>query len=236
MKKKSNEVTLKDFLDIFLPKLWIMILVGVICAGALSVYSVFFKKDTYTFDTLVFVQKNTSSVQGTADIEVAEKMVETFRIAIYEADKYLDEIAKQINVNWNSSNVRSMMSVIPYEDAPYLKIKVTHTDKKIAYDVATAIADLSPELPDKLSAEGLKVTIVDSPAPHETATPNSKNTARNAIVAFVAGFVLALACVWIVSLFDVKVKNAKKLEDSFDIPILAIIPTHEIKDSEEVQE
>ena len=43
MAKKKNETTVKDILDVFLPKVWIMLLVGIILAGAVFAYSAVFE-------------------------------------------------------------------------------------------------------------------------------------------------------------------------------------------------
>ena len=56
MKKKNKEITVKDLLDIFLPKIWIILLVGVLFAGASVLYSTFVKKETYTSYTSFYVR------------------------------------------------------------------------------------------------------------------------------------------------------------------------------------
>ena len=61
MSRKNKETTVKDLIEVFLPKLWIILLVGVLLAGILSVYSIFFKKDTYTASAEIYVYKNSTS-------------------------------------------------------------------------------------------------------------------------------------------------------------------------------
>ena len=48
MKKQNDDITLKSLLDIFIPKIWIILLVAVICASVLGAYSYFGQVDTYT--------------------------------------------------------------------------------------------------------------------------------------------------------------------------------------------
>lgn len=227
MKKKNREVTVRDIIKLFLPKIWIMLLVSVVLAGGMAVYSSI-QKPTYTSSTLVFVQKTNTTSMGTSDIEVAEKAVETFRVAIYEADRFLNSVAENVSTKdqrFTSSSIRSMMEVVPYEEAPYLRINVTYTDREIAFKVLDQISILSVDMPKTLNIEGLQVTIVDSPS---TATENSKNVVRNAVIAFVLGFVLTMVVIWIKAMFDVTIKTADKIEEHFDIPVLAVIPSHDV--------
>ena len=48
MKKKNEEVTFGDILGIFIPKIWIIVLVAVLCASMLAFYSTAIVDDSYT--------------------------------------------------------------------------------------------------------------------------------------------------------------------------------------------
>ncbi len=228
MKKTNKEITIKDIWDLFLPKIWIMLLVGILFAGAVSIHSIFVKKDYYTCSTLVYVQKDSTGSTISTDIDVAEQMVAIFKIAIYDADLILDEIAGVYSTEYGltSGSIRSMMSVEQKDETPFLEIKVTHTNPSVAFNVAKELAHRSPNIPEKLEATGLKVTVIDYPIKPEY--PNSKNTVRNAIIAFLAGVVASMAVIWVISIFDTVIRGRKKIEDNFDIPVLAVIPVHEI--------
>ena len=59
MKKQREEITIKELIDIFLPKIWIVALVAVVFAGLLGGYSMFLKDDTYT-STASFIMVKTA--------------------------------------------------------------------------------------------------------------------------------------------------------------------------------
>ena len=232
MKKQNKEITIRDIFDVFLPKLWIILLVGILFGGAVATHSIFFKKDYYTCKTRVYVSKDNTSSTISTDIEVAEQMASIFKIAIYDADRILDESAgKYKEYNLTSSSIRSMMSVEQEDETSFLKIYVTHTDPRVAFNIATEIANRSRNIPNDLEATGLKVTVYDYPV--EPKAPVSKNTARNTVVAFLAGAVVSMAAIWIISTFDTLIRSRKKIEDNFDIPVLAVIPLHEISSPKE---
>ena len=76
MSRKNKETTVKDLFEIFLPKLWLILLVGVLLAGMMCVYSVFIKDYTYTASAEIYVYKNSNSTSTTtSDIAAAEEMV-----------------------------------------------------------------------------------------------------------------------------------------------------------------
>ena len=235
MKKQNKEITIKDIFDIFLPKLWIMILVGILFAGSISVYSVFFKDDTYTCSTKVYVGKTSNTSTVATDIEVALEMVKIYEFAITKADLILDEVANRYReYDLTVSSIRSMMSVVKEDDTPVLTINVTHKNANVAYDVANGISELSPLIPEKFGVNGLMVNVIDPPI--ETVAPNSKNTTRNAVIAFLAGFVATMALIWVLNVFDTIIRSSKKIEEAFDIPVLATIPRHDITPPVEEEE
>ena len=71
------------------------------------------------------------------------------------------------------------------------------------------------------------VEVVDPPS--TPSAPNGKNEVRNALIAFLIGFVLTTGVILIIAFADVIVRDKKKLEDHFDLPILGIIPFHDIE-------
>lgn len=235
MKKQNKEITIKDIFDIFLPKLWIIVLVGILAAGAVSVHSVFFKKDSYTCSTRVYVGKSNNSSTVATDIDVALEMVKIYEFAITKADLILDEVANRYeDYNLSVNSIRSMLTVSKEEETPFITIKVTHTNPKIAYDIAKGISELSPIIPEKFGVNGLLVNVID--APTENTVPNSKNTVRNAVIAFLGGAIATMAIVWIISLLDTIIRAPKKIEDNLDIPVLAVIPKHDVSAESEKED
>ena len=47
---------------------------------------------------------------------------------------------------------------------------------------------------------------------------------RNAVVGGVAGLVFALLGIWLFSVLDTTIRDKKKIEDNFDIPVIGVIP------------
>ena len=47
---------------------------------------------------------------------------------------------------------------------------------------------------------------------------------------------ISAAAVWVFSALDVVVRNKKKIEDYFEIPVIAVIPMKKSKEAEESQD
>ena len=128
------------------------------------------------------------------------------------------------------SKLKKMISVKTAEETPSFVLSVTSGDPLICSAVSKIFSDriedgvLDAFLKSKLGSE-----IIEYPeSNYSTISANSKHTVRNSAIAFVLGFLLSAAAIWLFSMFDVVIRDASKIEENLDIPILGIIPRHEI--------
>ena len=239
MAKKKNETTIKDIIDVFLPKLWIMLLVGAILAIGVFAYSALLKQDEYTSSLRVYVynDKSSSGSLSATEIQAAQEMVDIYKIAMrgdvflgYVAGSYATATGETLGV----AEAAGYISIQQVDDDAAFDVIVTTTDPEKSYAIAQTVRDeIETHLQGNIIKNSLGASIVDEP--QLASSPNGKNEVRNAIIAFLIGVVITAAVVWIYSSFDVVIRSAKKIEDNFDIPILGIIPRHEIASSEEAR-
>ena len=245
MSRKNKETTIKDLIEVFLPKLWIILLVGVLLAGIMSVYSIFIKKDTYTASAEIYVYKSsnsTSTSTTTGDIAAAEEMVNIYERAI-GGDDFMEHVClklkeKNAKYEYIPAQLKSMITMTKVEDTPNFIIKVTTGDRELSADIADVIVNESIAVGklEEIIRNNHKSSIIESPKSANEISANSKNTVRNAIIAFLAGVILSAVCIWIFASFDVTIRSQKKIEDLLDVPVLGVIPRHDVTTSTEVKQ
>lgn len=227
--KKNDEITIKDLLGIFMPKIWLLVIVAVICAGAFGLYSGLVKDDTYTSSITMYVYKSDNSAT-TSDIAVAKEMVNIYRLII-QTDEVLNMIIAELPDEYRTQNIstsylRSMLNVSGQSSTGAFMISVTSSDPILSYHIAESAENVIPSEIVSRIPNALQLTIIDSP---RTGAKNDKNVLRNTFVGFIGGFVAAAVVVWGISIFDVVIRDKKKIEDNFDLPILGVIPRHEVE-------
>jgi capsular polysaccharide biosynthesis protein len=127
-----------------------------------------------------------------------------------------------------------MISISQEDEGAVFRVSITSTNPELAYDVALAITsgiETYIQGESGLVKNALLSSVLEDPSVPQA--PNSKNALTKAIIAFLVGFVVTAAIVWAHSFFDVVIRSAKKIEDNLDIPILGVIPRHEISVTEE---
>ncbi len=238
MIKKRKETTFKDLIEIFLPKLWLMLLVAVVLCAAISVYTVVLQDDTYTSSSIVYVynERTNSTTTSTNDLQAAEQMVSVYNIAI-KSEKFLKLVISNGSLakyQLSPASIKRMISISQMDETAVFRVSVTSTNPELAYDVALAITsgiETYIQGESGLVKNALLSSVLEDPS--VPGAPNSKNAVTKALIAFVVGFVLTAAIVWAHSFFDVVIRSVKKIEDNIDIPVLGVIPRHEISVAEE---
>ncbi len=230
MKRKNEELTFKDIISVFVPKLWFILIVAILFGAIMGVYSFALKKDTYTASSTMFVYKDSQSITST-DMVVAENMVKVYSIVLTSDDVLNDVIAslpaEYSKYNVTASFLRSVMSISEQGNGVF-KISITTDNPQLSFALAEGIENMAPAAIKTNVQSVLSITIFESPK--LPTAPNSKHGIRNVAIAFLSGALFAAIVVWIINVFDVVIRDKKKIEDSFDIPILGVIPMQVLSD------
>ncbi|MBO7303658.1 MAG: hypothetical protein J6V09_00340 [Clostridia bacterium] len=232
MKKKNEELSFKDLISIFIPKLWIIAIVSVLCSAVLGLYSGLVKKDTYTASSLMYVYKSSASINFN-DAQIAETMVDIYRYRLYSEDmltQIVNALPAEYEGNVDRATVRSAISFSNQKNGMF-RISVTTSDPKLSFDLKQCIENIAPPEFIEINSQ-LGIEIMDSTARVPKA-PDSKNVPENAVIGFVAGAFISALAIWIFSAFDTTIDSKKKIEDSFDIPVLGVIPEHMVQERKE---
>lgn len=226
MKKNKEEFNIRDLVTLFLPKLWLIVLVSLVVSVVFAGYSAFIKDETYSSTAMMLVEnKNPSVNSGT--IDVSTKMVERCKIVILSRD-FLDHVCKDLNdqgVSVTSSQIKSALTIKQIGDTEYFDVTATTKNAQTSTAIVKAVTKrIDTDIVEKLPYEDayLAASIIDEAS--EPGGHDNKNVVRNALIGFAAGLVVSMVAIFLYSLFDVTIRDKQKIEDNFDIPVLGVIP------------
>lgn len=273
MIKKRKERTFKDIINVFVPKIWVLLVVGAIFASLMGGYSLFIKKDTYTTTIDVMVSpKEGSGIASNGNFQsnqFAQQIAKSYEKVVFGGDfldnvskcfsededlvkcltrdnpnnstvtvdseivkKIFDEIEEAYNGSITPAKLKRMITVKTDAETPSFSLKVTSNSPIVTWAVARVLVyqiEDEGQL-DLVVRSGLESAVFTQPDEenYSKISANSKNTVRNSLIAFAIGVILAAAAVWVYSMFDIVIRDVAKIEENIDIPILGVIPRHEI--------
>lgn len=230
MKKKSEGFSIGDLVNIFLPKIWLIVIVAMVFGFAMGAYSLFVKDKTYTSEVTFDIPIGYVNV-NISELEFSQKLVDkysetiklkTFVRTVYDKvladERYQNECEDTLTVGLISSSLAFQHR----GDTTLFTIKVTTTDSKLSFIIAEQVTNALTETKDEDELDVVS-------HPEQPTTPNSKNTVRNTMLGVIIGAVLSMAVVFVANILDVTVRDRKKLEDNFDYPILGVIPRYDVE-------
>ena len=227
---KNKEITIKDLISLILPKIWLVAIISVLCAGLAFTYFSFFKPQTYTSKAQIYIYSEKSDEAHTSSVNAAKGMVEVYKIMI-QSDKFLSQVVSELPEyqDLTTTEIRSMINVVQVNNTEVFQISITSLTPKMAFDVLDKIVDKLPDEVTRIIPNALSVKTIEDPALPKLA--NSKNEIRNTIVAFFVAAILTMFAILAFAFLGVKIRDKKKIEDNFDLPVLGVIPRQDIQSS-----
>ncbi len=226
MTRRNEEVTFKDILNIFIPKIWLIAAVAVLCSVLMYAYSAFLVDDTYTTSSTMHVRKDTDTINLT-DISTADSLIEVIRYRV-TSDDFLQDVRANIHENYGNAylsiSLAEIRGAIRYSALGngMLRVSVTTSNPQLSYAISLALEDYVPaEFFDYLPGAFIVHTYDNAELP---SVPNGKGEFKNAIIGFLAGAIISALAVFVYSLLDTRVRNKQKIDDYIDIPLIAAVP------------
>lgn len=226
MNNEELEIDLLRLIRALWKKAWAIILVAVIFATVMLGYTVTFVKPLYKAEVLMYVNSSSVSLGGTkvsisqSELTAAKTLVDTY-IVIMQTRATLEEVIEKAELSYTYEELKEMVEASAVNDTEIFSIEVTSTSPAEAELIANTVAEI---LPEKISSvvEGSSARIVDY-----AVTPQKKDSpslTKNAAIGAILGFVFSCGVVVVLELMDDKIHDSDYLIQTYDIPVLAVIP------------
>lgn len=219
------EIDLLHIIQILLNRLWIIVLSSVLCAACAFSYATWVATPMYQASAMMYVNNSSISLGSasfsisSSDISASQSLVDTY-IVILKTRNTLESVIEKANLNYRFEELNGMINASAVNSTEIFRITVTNKDPVEATLIANTIVDV---LPDKISSivSGSSVKTVDyAVVPNHRSSPS---ITKWALIGALVGFAISCIVIILDDLFDNLVKNSSDL-DSFDLPILAVIP------------
>lgn len=233
MKKQNGEITIKDIVNIFLPKLWFILLVAVVCSVTLGTLTSM-KKDTYTSSCTFSMGKTPLDGGTTSNTGINEAEIEAMRdmisssAYILQSSTFCEGVLNELNTRYDEydnikvSDIQKMLSVTLLGEATFFSIKAKSSDPELSYAVAQIAFFNFNEAYNSRFSYAVRIDGLDPPS--LPTAPDGKNVMRNAVIGFAGGALVSALLVFLIVKFDVIIRSREKIEENFSIPILGVIP------------
>lgn len=220
------EIDVLKLLQSMWRKAWVILLVTILAGSAAFAGTAIFIRPKYRAEALMYVNSSNISVGGTkvsisqSELTAAQTLVDTY-IVILNTRTTLEDVIAQTGVSYTYEDLKEMITAEAVNGTEVFSIQVVSRSPSEAETLANAIARI---LPEKIASivEGSSARIVDyAVVPAKKDSPSLiKSTAIGALL----GFFLTCGVVVVQELMDDLIHDADYLTQTYDVPVLAVIP------------
>lgn len=229
----ETEIDLMRLAKLLWHKLWLILLVAILCAGLAFCYSRFLITPQYSSTVMLYVNSSSLSIGdvgvslSSSEITASRSLVATY-IVILQNRTTMEQIIEKTGVSYSYRQLLGMISAKAVNNTEVFAVTVTSADAEEAALIANAIAEVLPLRVSEV-IDGTSMRLVDGAEINynKVSPSNTKYTA----IGLVIGLVLACGVIVLRDLLDSTLRDDDYLFESLDIPILTKIPDLCAKDS-----
>ena len=192
----DNEEIEIDLFELFMElkrKIWVILGVAVLCAGAAGAFSAFVLTPQYTSTAMVYILSKETTLTSLADLQIGSQLTKDYKI-IVTSRPVLEDVIEGLELNTTYKDLKKKITIDNPADTRILSISVMDPDPQMAKAIADKVAatasdyvgDIMEMVPPKLIEDGEVPLLKTSPS-------NTKNALIGGLVGtlLVCGFVTA---------------------------------------------
>ncbi len=221
-----EEVDLKELFDIFWSKKYIILVATLILGIVGIIYSKIFVTPKYTAKAsmiLASVSKleDTETSITSTDVTLNNNLIATYKL-LATSNAVVRDVLSNLNItDISEETLKSKIDVTSETSTQMIYITVTDEDPYKATQITNELTSVfSEKIKDIYKIENISV-VDKAEVPN---SPSNINTTKTTIIFATIGFALSMIIVYMVSVLDNTIKNAKDIEKAVNLPVLAELP------------
>ena len=215
-------MTLLELLQLMRKHLKLVILLPIVCALAMGVYSYAFMANTYTASTSMYVlakqtSANSDNAANYSNLN-ASQMLANDVSTLLKSDRIAADTVKNLHLD----SLKGYSTKVTSETTSrVITLSVTGSDPDtsaaIANEMASNVSKVAQQVMDVQS-----VNVIDQAV--SPSSPSGPNRSMYIAVALLAGLFIAIAIVVVSDMLNTKVRNAGEVEELLGLPVIGRMP------------
>ena len=225
----EETIELRELLEILLKRKLLIIIMTVLCTVAGGVYSVFLITPMYNAETTMMVNgaKNMTDIASSLDIgsiNLSQKLVVTYG-EIVKSRIVLEQTIDSLKLDMTYEQLLRKTTAQQVGGTEILKIAVQDEDPEQAAVIANKISDVFVKEVMRILKVN-NVETIDKAIPIEK--PVNVKTALNTAIAMILGLMMGVFTAFVLEYMDNTIKTENDVQKHLDLPVLGLIPDHDL--------
>ena len=223
MDKNKNEEVEIDLVDLFYlvrARLWIILLSALIFASASGLISSFMITPMYESTAKLYILTKSTSITSLADIQLGSQLTQDYMVLI-KSRPVVTKVIENLGLDLTYEQLVSIITISNPTNTRILEINAVYSDSFMAKQIVDEFASVSRSQIAKIMDTQEPSVVEDG---YASEIPSSPNIKKNAVIAGLAGAILAAGIIIVLHLMDDTIKNSDDLEKYLGLTTLGFIP------------
>ncbi len=212
-----EDLYLNDIVNYYFKKLWIIVLISIVCIVGGLTYSFKIKTPMYKSTTSVILASGQTITQS--DLTLYQKLINTYT-QIAKSRNVLNNTISNLNLNYNYNQLKDNVTVSAVSDTEIINISVVDKSPTLAKKIADSIAN---NFKDEVASiyNLTNISILDESVVAQT--PYNYNILKDTIIYVALGLFIGFVYVFLRYYFDRNIKSKEEVESRVNLPIMGSI-------------
>jgi len=225
----ESYLSLKDLLQIFRRRLWVVVIMTVVVVGSAVGFSLV-QKPVYVASTkLLLGQKSEQEPQANlmGSVEGLQQLTHTVATAV-DSRPVAEDVIQEHNLRMDSQQLLDNLTVEQIEDTQFLLLSYRDANPERAREIVDDVSDESTRRIVEANATGNSVTITVWEYAAIPTSPISPNPIRNGLLALGLGLMLGIGLAFLLEYLDDRWRSPEEVERISGVPNFGVIPEFQI--------
>lgn len=218
----NERINLVEVFRLFLFHWWKIALSAILAALLAYGLTTYYIMPIYTSRGSLYVNNNNSKTPtvNLADIASSQQLAYTC-IELLTSDTFLSKVQEYSGLPYTTRDIKRMLTLSPLNETEIIEITANTGNPEHSQMLVNAVLDNAYDEIIRVVGGG-NVKIIDSA--NLPKAPSSPNVYRNVVLGFLLGAFFCMVLIFLIDVFDSRIKIESDLMDVKDLPLIGVIP------------
>ncbi|MET3847677.1 capsular polysaccharide biosynthesis protein [Paenibacillus sp. OAE614] len=227
MKLGGRIMEFKLLLQMLRKRLWLIVLVVVLCSAGTGAYSIYVMKPVYEASSTMIVNKSNLDSEGKPTLDINEinsniMLINSYKVIISSASIMEKVVAQYPGLHETAQDLMDRVEVVTTQNSQIIELKIRDASYQHAKEIVNAVSLVfKHEIPKIMKVDN--ISILDSTLSTSAPDPVSPNVVLNIAIAFAASFMIIVGVVLFIEYLDDTIKSDEDVERYLELTTLGAI-------------
>lgn len=224
---RDFEIEVGELFRYLLSKIWIILIVAVVCGVAMYAYSSYCMVPMYKSTTKILALSTSGDGVSYADLQVGYQLTNDYP-EIIKSRTVVEKVIEDANLNTTYEELAGRISVNQQTDTRILNISVVDKDPEMAKELVDRIRIRASEHINNLVEDDIVRMVDEGNLPDYPSSPSIK---KNTLLGFVGGAAVCLVVFIVIFVLNDTISTPDHIEKYLGLSTLGMIPLEEGSDN-----